>query len=280
MTSVKELLKSVVPHDLHKYIPTSFDIIGSRGCAVAIVEIPEEIEAYKYEIAKAIARACKHVKTVLRRIGKRRGVYRLYEYEVLIQGPTEVVHKEHGYYIKVDPTKVYFSPRDQTDRLEISRMVSAGETILYMFAGVGPYAISICRMQPEVRLIVAVEINPTAVHYMIENIRLNKLRGKVVPIEGDVRHVCPKLRARFDRVLMTLPLGAHEFLDIGISMTKRGGYLHFYHIGHEDSPFREAEMLIDRYCRALGRDYNIVGRRVVRDYAPRLYKVRIDVEIL
>ena len=180
---MKDLVKDKIPPELHQYIPSSFDIIGSRQGAVAIVEIPEELEDYKYIIAEAIQKLNKNVRAVLRKISGRQGIYRLYEFEVLIPGPTEVIHKEHGYVIKVDPTKVYFSPRDHSDRLDIASQVKPGETILYLFAGVGPYAIAICKMCPEVKVIHAVEINPWGIHYMIENIRLNKLKGKIVPIE-------------------------------------------------------------------------------------------------
>ena len=277
---LKDLIKDKIPRELHQYIPSSFDIVGSRQGAVAIVEIPEELESYKYMIAEAIIKLNKNVRAVLRKVSGRQGVYRLYEFEVLIPGPTEVVHKEHGYLIKVDPTKVYFSPRDHSDRLDIARQVKPGETILYLFAGVGPYAIAICKFCPEVKIVHAVEINPWGIHYMIENIRINKLRGKIVPIEGDVREVAPKFYETADRVLMTLPLGAHEYLELGLCcIRKGGGILHFYHLGKEPDIFSEAEQLILKAASHLGREVRIINRKIVRDYAPRMYKIRLDVEV-
>jgi len=277
MPKLRELLADVVPRDLLDLVPSSFDIIGSRLGAVAIVEIPKELEEYKHEIAKAIVRQCKHVKTVLRKVGARRGEYRLYNFEVLIPGPTEVLHKEHGYYIKVDPTKAYFSPRDQNDRIEIAKMVRPGEVVLYLFAGVGPYAIAIAKIQPNVGKIIAVELNPNAYNYLVENIRLNKLEDKVEAILGDVREVCRNFHGVGDRVLMTLPLGAYQYLDLAIPCVKReGGVVHFYHIGPEERPFEEAERLVMESCAKLGYQCEVLGRRVVRDYAPRVYKVRID----
>ena len=217
---LKEVLKDIIPRELWDKIPTSFDIIGSRSGAVAIIEIPEELEPFKFEIAKAITKLNRNVRCVLRKVSGRKGIFRLYEYETLIPGPTEVIHKEHGYLIKLDPVKVYFSPRDQSDRLDIAKNVKPGEVILYMFAGVGPYALTICKFCPDVKIIYAIEINPYAINYMIENIRLNKLKGKIVPIEGDVRYVCPKLFNKFDRVLMTLPLGSHEYLDLSFKFLR------------------------------------------------------------
>ncbi len=277
---LKNILKNKIPKELLNKIPSSFDIVGSRSGAVAIIEIPEELDTYKHIIAEAIVKLNRHVKTVLRRVGPRTGPFRLYRYEVLIQGPTEVLHKEHGYYLKLDPTKVYFSPRDQNDRIQIAKMVRENETIMYMFAGIGPYAVAICKFCPNVRLVVAIELNPTAHEYMISNVRINKLKGRVIPILGDVRKVCPKFYEKFDRVLMTLPLGAFEYLDLGIKCLRReGGYLHFYHLGSERDPFSEAERLVLDYCEKFERECKIINKVIVRDYAPRVYKVRLDVYV-
>lgn len=269
--SLKRRLEGIVPPSLIERVPTSFEIIGSRSGAVAVVEIPEELEEYKYEIAKAITAANKHVKTVLRKLGGRTGDYRLYNFEVLIEGPTEVLHKEHGYYIKVDPTKVYFSSRDQTDRLDVAKKVGEGERVLYLFAGVGPYAIAIAKFARP-RIIVAVELNPWGFKYMVENFKLNKIKNAVA-IHGDVAAVAPLLRGKFDRVLMTLPLGAYKYLPLAFQCLERGGVVHFYHLGREEDPYRDAEEIVKSVCP----NCQIIGRRIVRDYAPGIYKVRIDV---
>ncbi len=265
-----------MPKELWDNLPRSFDIIGSRQGAVAIVEIPPELEEYKYVIAECILKLNKHVKAVLRRIGAREGPFRLYKYEILIPGPTEVIHKENGYLIKVDPTKVYFSPRDQGDREDIARQVRPGEVILYPFAGVGPYAIAILKRQPNVKLIIAIELNEYAFYYLLENIKLNKLEGRILPILGDAGKIMPLFK-KVDRVLMTLPLHAHFYLKQALTCVKNGGIVHFYHTGPEESPFEEAERVVGVYCREVGRTCRIIGRRIVRDYAPRVYKVRLDI---
>lgn len=269
--SLKRRLQNVIPPELLDKTPTSFEIIGSRSGAVAIVEIPPELEVYKYQIAKAITETNKHVKAVLRKIGSRTGEYRLYNFEVLIEGPTEVIHKEHGYYIKVDPTKVFFSSRDQTDRLDIASRVGNGERVLYLFAGVAPYAVAIAKFAKP-KIIVAVELNPWGFKYMLENFRINKIKNAVA-IHGDVATVAPLFRKKFDRVIMTLPLGAYKYLPLALDCIDRGGVVHFYHTGREEEPFREAEEIVKNICPTC----QIVGRRIVRDYAPGVYKVRVDI---
>ncbi len=269
--ALKRRLEGVVPPGLVEKVPSSFEIVGSRAGAVAIVEIPAELEPYKHEIARAIAAMNKHVKAVLRRLGARSGDYRLYNFEVLIEGPTEVLHKEHGYLIKVDPTKVYFSSRDQTDRLDVASRVGEGERVLYLFAGVAPYAVAIAKLARP-RMIVAVELNPWGFKYMVENFKLNKIRNAAA-VHGDVAVVAPLLRKKFDRVLMTLPLGAYRYLPLAFDCLEGGGVVHFYHLGREEDPFRDAEEVAKKLCP----DCQIVDRRVVRDYAPGVYKVRLDI---
>ncbi|MFN7105429.1 MAG: class I SAM-dependent methyltransferase [Pyrobaculum sp.] len=269
--TLKDRLRGLVPQELLEKVPTSFEVVGSRNGAVAIVEIPPELEDYKHLVAKAVVEANKHVKAVLRKLGGRLGEFRLYKFETLIEGPTEVLHKEHGYYIKVDPTKVYFSPRDLTDRLDIARRVAEGERVLYLFAGVAPYAVTIAKFTKP-RVVVAVELNPWGFKYAVENMKINKIKNAAV-IHGDVTYVAPLLKKKFDRILLTLPLGAHKFLSPALECLERGGVIHFYHLGREGDPFREAEELVKSLCP----DCKIVDRKVVRDYAPGVYKVRVDI---
>ncbi|WP_054857933.1 class I SAM-dependent methyltransferase family protein [Vulcanisaeta sp. JCM 16159] len=278
MPTLKEAVKPLIPRELWDKVPRSFDIIGSRSGAVAIIEIPPELEGYKFVIGEAIVKLNKHVKAVIRRIGAREGEFRLYRYEVLVPGPTEVIHKEDNYLIKVDPTKAYFSPRDQGDREDIARQVMPGEVILYPFAGVGPYAITILKRQSSVKLIIAIELNEYAYYYMLDNIKLNRLKGKVLPLLGDASKLM-NLFCGVDRIILTLPLGAHRFLMQSLMCIKDGGIIHFYHLGTEENPYGEAEGLVRNYCGDLGYDCQVINRRIVRDYAPYVYKVRLDIRV-
>jgi len=276
--TLKDLIKPLVPRELWDKIPRSFDIIGSRSGAVAIIEIPPELEDYKYAIGEAVIKLNRHVKAVLRRVGAREGEFRLYRYEVLVPGPTEVLHKEDNYVIKVDPTKAYFSPRDQGDREDIARQVMPGEIIMYPFAGVGPYAVAIVKRQPLVKLVIAIELNENAYYYMLDNIKLNKLEGKVLPWLGDAAEFMSIVHG-VDRVILTLPLGAHKFLKQALTCVRDGGIVHFYHLGVEEDPFGDAERITMNYCGELGFSCLIINKRIVRDYAPYVYKVRLDIKV-
>lgn len=263
-----------------RYAPSSYDIVGSREGAIAIVEFPEGApESVKKLVAEFIMRVNKHVRVVLEKASERRGVYRLREYRTIAGGgSTEVIHVEHGVRLKLDPTKVYFSPREATERLRVANQVRPGEFVMVMFAGVGPYALMIAKKQPLVAKVVAIELNPVAYNYMLENVRLNKLEGKVVPVLGDVKIEAKHWFGVCDRVVMPLPRGAHMFLDVAFQCLKaEGGILHFYHWAPENDLYTGALAHLEREARLRNVKIEVLDARVVSEYAPRTYKVCLDV---
>lgn len=258
----------------------SFDIIGSREKAVAIVEIPEEFESRKKEIAEEIMRLHKNVRSVLRKISERKGIYRVRDYELLAgEEDTEVIHKEYGYLLKLDPRKVYFSPREATERQRIAKKVNPGENVLVMFSGIAPFAIAIAKAQPYVRKVYAVEINTIAHSYALENVRINKLSHKVIPLLGDVREICKSFFGKCERVVMPLPLGGEKYLDLAIKCLKEEGVIHFYHYGNENDLFSQALKVIEENVKNLGKKFEVLEKRKVLPYKPKVFKICIDFKV-
>ncbi len=272
-------LAGAIPENLIRLVPRSFDVIGSKGRAVAVIEVPSALEPYGKEIGEALMRVQRNVQCVLSKGTERMGEFRVRDMKLLAgETDTEVVHKESGCVFKVDPAKAYFSPRESTEREKVTSKVAPGENVLVMFSGVGPFAICIAKRQPTSKC-VAVELNPEAHHYCVENIRLNKVGDRVKAIQGDVRVVCPSLGDVFDRVLMPLPKGAYEFLDVAIPMVKPGGTLHFYHWASRDDPFSEGERILADAVATLGRVMEITDRVRVSQYSPSAWKIRLDARI-
>ena len=264
-----------------KLVPSSFDIIGSREKAVAVIEVPDELKDKEKEIAEAMLKMHKNLKSVLAKQSEREGEYRIRKYRLLAgDADTEVLHKEHGYMIRVDPQKAYFSPREATERQQIAEQVKPGEVVMVMFSGVSPFSVAIAKRQPDVEKVISVESNPDAVHYANENIRINKLSHKIISVLGDVRDSCKSWYGQCNRVVMPLPLGAESFLDIAVSCLKPTGVIHFYNWGKEPEVFANAEQLVDKTLKSMGRKYEIIGRRRVLPYSPRKYKVCIDIKVV
>ena len=71
--------------------------------------------------------------------------------------------------------------------------------------------------------------------------------------------------------------GAVEYIDLALKCVKdSGGVVHFYHIGSEPDPFKDAIEVFTNKCVELGYECDVVNKRIVHDYAPRMYKVRVD----
>lgn len=275
--SLKTLLYGKIPSEMLGLIPSSYEIIGSRSGIVIIIQIPEGLEKYENEIVQGLLSLHKNVKAVIKKTSERKGEYRLFDYYLLHGESTEVIHKEYGYFIKVDPLRVYFSAKDASDRVDIAKSVNPNEEILYMFAGVAPYAIAICKYQANVKKIIAIEKNEIAYKYMLETIKINKLEGKIIPILGDVKEVCPQYYGFADRILMTLPLGAYEYLPFALKCLKKsGGIIHFYHIGKEGVLYDEAIEIISKYCKENNFYFSVLKAKKVNEYAPYKYKIRVD----
>lgn len=255
----------------------AYDIIGNKEKAVVLLGAKGDID--EIEAAKEIMKRHKNVKSVLRKLAERKDVYRLYPCK-LISGDknTEVVHIEHGYKLKIDPQKAYFSPREATERQRIAKMVEPREKILVMFSGVCPYPIAIAKKEHLIDKIYAVEVNPEAHKYALENLKLNRLEKKIIPILGDVRDV--KISDKFDRIIMPLVEKAIEFLDIAFKYSKKGTIIHLYGLSEYKKGFYDLEEKVKNIAKNYDVKYKIVERQRVLPYAPRVWKVRIDIKIL
>jgi tRNA (guanine37-N1)-methyltransferase len=274
-------LKSALKNKLNKVemgkLNTSFDIVGSREKAVAIIEIPDELKKKEKIIGKALLEVHKNVKSVLKKSSKREGEFRLRNYK-LIAGDknTEVLHKESGCRFILNPKKTYFSVREGTERERIAKEVKNGEKILVMFGGVAPFPIVIAKKK-NVR-VYSVEINPEAHKYASENVLLNKVGDRVVPILGDVREVCKTFGEKFERILMPLPETAYEFLDLAFSCSKKGTMIYLYGFELEDT--KEFENKAKETAKKTKTKIKILRKRKVLPYSPRTYKVCLEIKVL
>lgn len=278
--SLKEILKGALSEKEIGELTSSYDIIGN----VAVIHIPDTLEKKEKKIAQAVMQVHKNVKTVLKQTEPVSGEFRVRGMKhILGEKSTVTAYKEHGCVMEFDVSKVYFSPRLSHERRRIAEEVKAGEDVLVMFAGVGPFALVIAKKQPKAEKIAAVEMNPDAVEYMQKNIIKNKMSNRITAHLGDVRDIVPNLGKKFDRVLMPLPKGAEHFLDVAVNAAKKGGVIHFYHFSKEGEGktlFSKGEGLVKETCKALGRKHKVLFKRIVRPFAPYVWQVVIDFKVL
>ena len=202
------------------------------------------------------------------------GEFRVGGYEKIYGEKTETVHKEHGCRIKVDPTKMFFSEREGTERKRIFESVNPGEEVLVMFAGAGPFPVTIAK-NSEAGRVVGVEKNPEAVAYARENIEMNSVEDKVEMIEGDVRDICPEL-GKFDRVLMPSPTNALRFVTEALECVKDDGVLVAYSVQDKEDLYEPVMRKVEDAAENLGLEVEVLEKRVVADFSPAKRKVAVE----
>jgi tRNA (guanine37-N1)-methyltransferase len=270
-----EVVADQLPPHLLASFPRSTDFIGE----IAVMEVPQELWEHRALIGEAVLKAHKHVRTVLAKSSAVKGVRRLREYEVIAGLPSTItVHREHGCTYHLDLSKAYFSPRLSHEHLRVASQVQENETVVDMFAGIGPFSVLAAKLQRNVK-VYAVDVNPDAVQYLERNAAVNKVLEKVVPILGDVRQVIrERLLGKADRVIMNLPEKATEYVDAACEALKNeGGVIHFYEFSRIPAPLENAKRQLSKAIKKQNRKVeDFLAARIVREVAPRKWQVVLD----
>lgn len=253
---------------------SGFDIIGN----IIIVEIPEHLKNKKKQIVRFLLEKNKYCQSVYAKVSERSGKYRTYKLKLLYGKDNPVtIHKESGLRIKLDVKKCYFSPRLSTERFRIANLVKPRESVLVMFSGVAPYPLIIAK-HSKAKEITGIELNPFAHKFAKENVLLNKLQDKITLLKGDVKKVIPKLKKKFDRIIMPLPKTSENFLPSAFMACKKSCIIHFYCFAKEDE-FDLAKKNILNLCKTINVKCKIL--RVVKSgqTSPRTYRICIDFKV-
>lgn len=267
--SLKQALIGKLSEGELTLLNSAFDVIGD----VAVLDVPKGLSAKRKLIANAMLKTFGHIKVVALKESPVSSEYRVRNVRVIAgENRTLTVHREHGCLYKLDVASTYFSPRLGGERIRVASQVKAGERVLVMFAGIGPYAILIAKKRSP-REVVAVELNPDAARFIGENARLNKV--SVVGIEGDVRSVVPNL-GKFDRIIMPLPKDAGDFLDVALPALNKNGIIHFYDFAENPE---ESEKKVRQACKKLGFKIKILESVVCGSYSKQLHRICVDLKL-
>jgi len=255
----------------------SFDIIGDIAILKFIGGFLEDAGV----IARRLLEELPNVRVVLGQVSPVSGVFRVRKLVWLAgENRFETVHREYGCLFKVDLSKCYFSPRLQFERFRIAKLVKPNEVVINMFAGVGCFSIIIAKYSSASK-IYSIDLNPHAYNYMCENIRLNKVENRVVPILGDAKEIIlNRLVDVANRVLMPLPEKAYEYLDYALKALKGEGYIHYYDFvksGKNENPIKKGVLKVSEKLKSLNVDFEIGFGRVVRSVGPRNYQIVLDI---
>lgn len=272
-TDLKEALREQLTPAERAKLKTAFDIVGS----IAILEIDRLLQKKEKIIAKTLLDIHPSIKTVVKKAGGHEGEYRLQKYIILAGKRTkETTHKENGIVLKLNIEKTYFSPRLAHERMRIAEMVMPGEKVLVMFSGIAPYPCVIAKHSPATD-IYAIEKNPGAHTYALKNIKINKF-PHIRLFRGDARRVVSRLKTTFDRIIMPLPKGAEQYLDVALRVAHTGSVIHYYDFildGEEDHLVQQ----LDTIFKALGVKYTVINILRCGQSKPHEFRVCVDILI-
>ncbi|MDI1495123.1 MAG: tRNA (guanine(37)-N1)-methyltransferase Trm5b [Cenarchaeum symbiont of Oopsacas minuta] len=273
---LRRILKDILSEKESEQLYSAFDQVGD----VIVTRIPESLESKKPEIGEALLGSVKMARAVFCQTSDVSGDHRTRKLELIAgKGTTQTEYKESGCRFAVDVEKAFFSPRLSTERSRIARLVQDGEIMLNMFAGIGMF--SILAAANSRCTVYSVDLNPIAATLCKQSIRMNKLLGDVISIEGDITTVIREqnLTNISDHTLMLLPEKSDEFVSDAISATKSGGIIHYYAHVHAETKSGIADAIRERWQKISFVKSEILTSKLVRAVGPRYYQAVADVRI-
>jgi tRNA (guanine37-N1)-methyltransferase len=273
-SNLKEALRSRLTKKEFEFAPRAFDTFGN----IAVIEIPKELSKKKKLIGEALLETQPRFETVCSIESEHEGKFRVQSVKV-IAGKKNMIadYKESACSFLVPLGKVFFSPRLGAERLRVANQIKKGETIGCWFSGVGPYPIVFAK-HSQMEKAIAIELNPDAHKYAIENAKKNKVTN-VDFIKGDVKKQYKKFPKFFDRISMPLPHTGYQFLSEAFFSIKKGGIIYFYEIVTKDD-FKTPETQIKDSALKAGRKIKIISKKKVRVFSPTKEQVVFDIKVL
>jgi tRNA (guanine37-N1)-methyltransferase len=277
--TLTKALQDKLPLDLLAKVPQAFDIVGD----IVVIDIPPQLKPFQNTIGEAILQTQKTVTTVLAKAGDISGIFRVRDYYCIAgEHKTKTIHKEFGCRYHVDIAKAYFSPRLSHEHERVAVLVKDGETVVDLFAGVGPFSVLIGKRNPKVK-VYAVDLNPGAVELLRSNVLVNKVENYVLPILADAREIAAaQLKGTADRVIMNLPETAINFVDAACNAIRpQGGVAHFYGFVRSPDTIENLKQYFSEIVEKNGRKVEVfLYSKSIRETAPFESQVVLDAKIV
>ena len=275
--TITELLKQILPEELHDSAPTSFEAAGH----IAHLNLRKVFEEYKKQIAQIIMLKNEKIKTVVNKKGAIDNVFRTFEMELLAgEEKYDVRLWENRCWFEFDFRRVYWNSRLQMEHSRLIELINEQDVVCDMFAGVGPFAVPCARRRNAT--VYANDLNPSSFHYLQHNKKINKIEdNKLHCYNLDAREFLQKMAKEgviFTVAIMNLPKTAIEFLDVfrGIfrgmdDNFKQMPTIYCYCFSNAQDPEKDALQRASKYLSfPIDENYPVTVERV-RDVAPKKY---------
>lgn len=249
-----------VPPEVRERLPRAYDVVGD----VVVIRLPEAVRPWARNVGEALLAFVPGA----RQVGWDRGVHgveRRRRIEPIAGvGGFRTTYRENGIAFEVDLERAYFSPRLSGEHARVAAEVRAGERVLDLCCGVGPFSLTIAR-DGRAREVEAVDLNPDAIELLRSNLERLHLTARVRTHLGDVgeflRSVPPA-----DRAILNLPHEGIKYLTSVGNRLASGGTLHYYEIMERTHVSERPAALVDAL--GGGEQWTVEPVRVVHDYAP------------
>jgi len=262
--------------------PSSWAVLGS----VVLVDVGDAPRPG--EVGEALLSLHGGADTVLAR-GGIAGSHREPDVEVVAgEGDTETIHTEHGTRYAMDLAEVMFSPGNKAERARMGEVVrgpeqgegpagASGENVVDAFAGIGYFTLPMARAGADVT---AVERNPTAFRYLLENVQLNGVADRVSPYRADCRDVLgvAATDVAADRLVMG-HYDAHEYLDPALACLASGGVVHMHEATPEALAFDRPVERLRGAAADRDRTVEVLDTRRVKGYSEGVAHVVVDARV-
>ncbi len=257
----------------------AYSVLGN----IAIVNFPSDYKKKdKLEFAKKILENNSQVKTVLEKSGNFKGRLRKMETKYILGEKTkEVLYKENGCTFRFNIDTTYFSPRLSGERKEIANLIKPKEKVLVLFAGVAPFSIVIAK-NSKPSILYSNELNREANKYAKLNIELNKLKDRIILVNGDAKKVCKKLqiaKETFDVIVMPRPQLKDSFLEDVFKVSKKKTRIYYYDFCPNDEIDKKVDMVKEE-AKKSGKKIKILNIKQAGAIAPGKSRIRIDFIVL
>jgi tRNA wybutosine-synthesizing protein 2 len=254
-------------------LPVHYQRLGR----VVLVRWPEELRPEFPWLARALAEAVRS-EAVGRLAGPVEGEWRLPQVERLLGDSLATSVLEDGLRYRFDAERILYSRGNNAERARLARMLSPGEVVVDLFAGIGYFALPAAR-HGRARRVIAVEENPDSYRYLVENVRRNALEGIVQPVPGDNRVVALPTGGA-DRVLLGYLPDSLPWVRRRIELLRpEGGWMHLHLVRGARDPRGAVEARVTAEVHAAGRAVAELTVRTVKSYSPGREHVVADVRV-
>jgi tRNA G37 N-methylase Trm5 len=269
-TYLKTHLSGIIPN--HIQLPSGYHLVGH----VALLDIDDLLRPYAKLVGKLTLEYESRIKSVAIKSGPTTGIERIPNYILVAGNPdTVTTHIENGIIFRLDPLRLTFSGGNREERIRMPLKVKPEEIVIDMFSCVGQFALHIAKNSLAAKVI-AIELNPVAYEFLVENITLNGLEKKVDPILGDCRFV--HLVHKANRIIMGYLHDTIIYLPYALNMIKpNGGVIHMHTIAAKEK-LSMISNIIKSKCKDFTTRFNITVRKV-KKYAPNIDHFVFDIQL-